>query len=86
MQDATLDGIPGQGYVFPSDDTGSGFRGVFFVDRELAPEGALEAETARFEGTVYRKTTKGKDAVTVSVKEVTNIRSGTRLDFEVVAS
>lgn len=85
LQDATLGDLNGQGYVFPSDDTGgSGFRGVFFAEPEAAPENIVAAEPMPFEGIVYRKTTEGRASVLADVQGVTRLRHAVRLDFEVV--
>lgn len=83
LQDATLDGIDGQGYVFPIETfRGKEYRGVFFADDSDAL--SSDTEAAKFEGTVYHKTTSGEDTVTVDVTNVVQTAVGLRADFKVV--
>ena len=83
LHDATLDGVDGQGYVFPIETfRGKEYRGVFFANDEDAITTDIEEGT--FEGIVYHKTTSGEDTVTVDVTNVVSTASGLRADFAVV--
>lgn len=83
LQDATLDGVEGQGYVFPVDTfRGKEYRGVFFAHEDGAVTDDVEGAT--FEGVVYHKTTSGEDTVTVDVTKVVSTASGLRADLAVV--
>ncbi|MEM1115430.1 MAG: hypothetical protein AAF594_05900 [Bacteroidota bacterium] len=83
LQDATLAGIDGQGYVFPIETfRGKEYRGVFFAGDDDGI--STDTENARFEGTVYHKTTSGEDTVTVDVTNVVQTAVGLRADFKVV--
>lgn len=85
LQDATLNGHAGQGYVYHvSSYLGTEYRGVFFADDEDAVAELSDAGHVPFEGTVYRKTSQREDELTVDVKKTIAVRFGTRVDFEVV--
>ena len=84
LQDATLAGVEGQGYVFPIDTfEGKQYRGVFFANDDDAKI-STDIDEATFEGIIYHKTTSGPGDVKVSVKNVVETAVGTRADFEVI--
>lgn len=83
LQDATLAGVPGQGYVFPVDTfRGKEYRGVFFADDDEAITTDINEGT--FEGMIYHKTTSGEGDVTVDVTNVVRTAVGKRADFQVL--
>ena len=85
LQDATLAGIEGQGYVFPVDTfEGKQYKGVFFANDEDA-EISTDIEEATFEGIIYHKTTSGPGDAVVTVANVVTTAVGKRADFEVVS-
>ncbi|MEM0963909.1 MAG: hypothetical protein AAGK21_15385 [Bacteroidota bacterium] len=84
LQDATLAGIEGQGYVFPVDTfEGKQYRGVFFANDDEAAI-STDIDEATFEGTIYHKTTSGEGDVTVDVTNIVDTAVGKRADFKVV--
>ena len=84
LQDATLAGIEGQGYVFPVDTfEGKQYRGVFFANDDEAAI-STDMDEATFEGTIYHKTTSGEGDVTVDVTNIVDTAVGKRADFKVV--
>ena len=85
LQDATLAGIEGQGYVFPVDTfEGKQYKGVFFAHDEEA-EISTDIEEATFEGIIYHKTTSGPGDATVKVVNVVTTAVGKRADLEVTS-
>ena len=85
LQDATLAGIEGQGYVFPVDTfEGKQYKGVFFAHDEEA-EISTDIKEATYEGIIYHKTTSGQGDATVTVTNVVKTAVGQRADFEVVS-
>ena len=85
LQEATLAGIDGEGYVYPVDTyKGTGYRGVFFAGEGSEVESLEGREEATFEGTVYMKSRvkKGQE-VSVDVTNIVSVAVGTRADFEV---
>ena len=84
LHDATLNGVDGQGYVFPIETfRGKEYRGVFFANSDDDPI-STDIDEAPFEGVVYHKTTSGEDTVTVGVTNVVETASGRRADLAVV--
>ena len=84
LQNATLAGIQGQGYVFPVDTfEGKQYRGVFFANDDGAAI-STDLHEATFEGTIYHKTTSGEGDVKVHVTNVVETAVGPRADFKVV--
>lgn len=85
LQDATLAGIEGQGYVFPIDTfEGKQYKGVFFAHDEEA-EISTDIKEATYEGIIYHKTTSGPGDATVTVTNVVKTAVGQRADFDVVS-
>lgn len=83
LQDATLAGVPGQGYVFPVDTfEGKQYKGVFFAGDDTSL--STDLDEATFEGTIYHKTTSGEGTETVNVTNVVATAVGHRVDFEVI--
>jgi hypothetical protein len=83
LQDATLAGVEGQGYVFPVETfRGKEYRGVFFADDDA--EISTDISEATFEGTIYHKTTSGEGDVTVDVTNVVRTAVGKRADLTVL--
>lgn len=83
LQDATLAGVEGQGYVFPVETfRGKEYRGVFFADDDA--EISTDIKEATFEGTIYHKTTSGEGDVTVDVTNVVRTAVGKRADLAVL--
>ena len=84
LQDATLAGIEGQGYVFPIDTfEGKQYKGVFFAHDEEA-EISTDIQEATYEGIIYHKTTSGPGDATVTVTNVVETAVGKRADFVVL--
>lgn len=82
LQDATLDGVEGQGYVFPVETfRGKEYRGVFFADDDSI---TTDINEGTFEGMIYHKTTSGEGDVTVDVTNVVSTAVGKRADFQVL--
>lgn len=85
MQDATLAGISGEGYVYPVETyQGIQYKGVFFAGRDTDLSELPDLEDATFEGTIYLKTSQKTDTVNVDVTNVTSVAVGSRADFDVV--
>ena len=85
LQNATLGGIPGEGYAYPVDTyKGTVYRGVFFAGNDADLDGLTERDDATFEGTVYLKTSERTDEVSVDVTQVVSVAVGSRADFDVV--
>ena len=83
LQDATLAGVEGQGYVFPIDTfEGKQYRGVFFAGDDSSI--TTDIDEATFEGMIYHKTTSGEGDATVNVTNIVETAVGQRVDFEVV--
>ena len=84
LQDATLAGVEGQGYVFPVDTfEGKQYRGVFFANDDDAAI-STDIEEATFEGMIYHKTTKGTGDATVKMTAIVETAVVSRADFEVL--
>ena len=87
MQDATLAGISGEGYVYPVETyQGIKYKGVFFAGNDTDLSELPGQEDATFEGTIYLKTSQKTDTVPVDVTNVTSVAIGSRADFDVVDS
>lgn len=87
MQDATLAGIPGEGYVYPVDTyQGTQYKGVFFAGQDVDLTDLPDRDDATFEGTVYLKTSQREDSVSVNVTKVVSVAVGSRADFDVLDS
>ena len=87
LQNATLGGIPGEGYAYPVDTyKGTVYRGVFFAGNDADLGDLPSRDDAIFEGTVYLKTSERTDEVPVDVTNVVNVAVGSRADFNVIDS
>lgn len=87
LQDATLGGISGEGYVYPVDTyQGISYKGVFFAGNDADLDPLTEREDATFAGTIYLKTSQKTDEVPVDVTQVVSVAVGHRADFNVVDS
>ena len=85
LEDATLNGLAGQGYAYKNDDAfGPTYNGVFFPNSDVDDaklEEALEAPHVEFTGALYLKTTTNHDTIAVDVTNRLQTGSGPRMDF-----
>lgn len=85
MQDATLAGISGEGYIYPVETfRGIQYKGVFFAGNDTDLSDLPDREDATFEGTIYLKTSQKTDTVPVDVTKITSVAIGSRADFDVL--
>lgn len=84
LREAQLDGIDGQGYVYPVKTfRGKEYKGVFFTEDIEAVRKTLEKEAVEFSGIVYERTKEREDTLTVDVVGTLSAALGERADFVV---
>jgi hypothetical protein len=84
LKEAELNGIEGQGYVYPTKTfRGKEYKGVFFTDDPEAAEDLLGREEVQFRGTIYEQTRERHDTVPVEVVNTLSAGIGERCDFVV---
>lgn len=85
LEEATLNGMQGQGYAFKSDKAfGSTYQGVFFLPpdhEEDEVSGLVDGDPVEFSGRVYLKTTSNEETIAVQVTKTLRTGSGPRADF-----
>jgi len=84
LKNAQLDGLEGQGYVYPVKTfRGKEYKGVFFGEDPQALQALTEKEGVEFRGTVYEATRERNDTVQVTVVKTVTAGIGERADFVV---